>query len=73
MPGNGLKLPSKKQKDKGGGAKKYGRNKIKCARYRVRIGKPRQTGNKSGRNKSRPQGGSCRTLCTCSTVLCLSW
>lgn len=42
-----------KNKDKGGGAGKYGRNRIKCERYRNRIGKPNgpgQPGNKAGRN-----------------------
>ena len=34
------KAMQKKQRDKGGGARKYGRNKIKCAKYRARVGKP---------------------------------
>jgi len=40
----------KKNKDKGGGSKKYSRNRVKCARYRSRVGKPNgpgQPGNKS--------------------------
>lgn len=28
-------VPKKSQRDKGGGSKKYGRNRIKCARYRA--------------------------------------
>lgn len=46
------------KKNKGGSRKnksrKYGRNKEKCARYRLLIGKPNgpgQPGNKAGRNK----------------------
>lgn len=47
------KAMRKKNRDKGGGAGKYGRNEVKCKRYRARIGKPRGRGvdgNKSGRN-----------------------
>jgi len=47
---------AKKQKNKArGGTRKYGRNKIKCANYRARVGKPRGRGvpgNKAGRNKT---------------------
>lgn len=42
----------KKTKEKGGGTRKYGRNRVKCARYRVRVGKPNgpgQPGNKTRR------------------------
>lgn len=38
---------------KKGGSKKYNRNRVKCARYRNRVGKPNgpgKDGNKSGRN-----------------------
>jgi hypothetical protein len=38
---------------KSGGARKYNRNRAKCARYRNRVGKPRGRGiegNKSGHN-----------------------
>jgi hypothetical protein len=34
--------------------RKYGRNEVKCERYRQRVGKPRGPGvpgNKSGKNK----------------------
>lgn len=42
-------LPPKKSRDKGGGSRKYGRNRRKCETYRRRIGKPNgpgQPGNK---------------------------
>lgn len=42
----------KKQK---GVTKRYGRNKAKCERYRLYVGKPNgpgKPGNKSGRNKT---------------------
>jgi len=45
-------VKGKKQKDKGGGAKKYGRNRVKCAQYRNRVGKPNgrgKPGNKRGK------------------------
>ena len=45
---------SKKKRDKGGGSKKYGRNRKKCANYRSRVGKPLGRGipgNKKGRNR----------------------
>lgn len=45
----------KKRKEKGAGTKKYDRNRLKCARYRNRVGKPAgrgKSGNKRGRNKS---------------------
>jgi hypothetical protein len=35
--------------------RKYGRNRVKCARYRDRVGKPRGryvSGNKRGKNKT---------------------
>lgn len=38
---------------KSGGAAKYNRNRVKCARYRSRVGKPNGRGvegNKSGKN-----------------------
>jgi hypothetical protein len=46
-------MASKKER-KSGGAKKYGRNRVKCESYRRRIGKPRgpgQKGNKLGKNR----------------------
>lgn len=49
-------LGGKKQKDKGGGAKKYGRNRVKCAKYRSRVGKPNgkgQPGNKRGKQHNK--------------------
>lgn len=51
MDKNTLKLPPKKNKDKGGGARKYGRNKKKCEQYRRRVGKPHYEGNKAGKNR----------------------
>lgn len=45
-----------KEKKSSGGNRKKGRNKIKCAEYRRKIGKPRGpgvSGNKAGKNKSR--------------------
>lgn len=46
-----------KKKTKGGKkARKYGRNRTKCERYRSRVGKPRGRGipgNKSGNNAGR--------------------
>lgn len=46
---------AKRQKNKKrGGTKKYGRNRVKCAEYRRRVGKPRGPGvpgNKSGKGK----------------------
>lgn len=41
----------KKRKEKGAGTKKYDRNRVKCARYRYRVGKPHREGNKRGKNK----------------------
>jgi hypothetical protein len=44
------------KKEKGGGTKKYGRNKKSCESYRRRIGKPNgpgKPGNKAGRGKIR--------------------
>lgn len=38
------KVMRKKNRDKGGGAAKYGRNRVKCASYRARVGKPRGRG-----------------------------
>jgi len=38
----------------GGSSRKYGRNKVKCGLYRLRVGKPNgpgMPGNKSGRNR----------------------
>lgn len=35
--------------------RKWGRNKLKCERYRAKVGKPNgpgQSGNKAGKNKS---------------------
>lgn len=40
----------KKRKEKGAGTKKYERNRVKCARYRARVGKPHKEGNKRGKN-----------------------
>ena len=49
-----LSNPSgKKRKTKKG--RKYGRNKVKCAKYRARKGEPNgpgKPGNKSGKNKT---------------------
>jgi hypothetical protein len=42
-------------KDKKNKARKYGRNKVKCQRYRRNVGKPNgpgKAGNKAGKNKS---------------------
>lgn len=39
------KAMKKNNRDKGGGASKYGRNQAKCARYRARVGKPNGPGN----------------------------
>lgn len=48
--------PSDGSKPKGGKKnRKHGRNKVKCERYRRRVGKPRGPGvpgNKSGKNKT---------------------
>lgn len=51
------KLAAEKKRHGAKGSKKHrkwGRNKIKCERYRTYVGKPNgpgQPGNKSGRNK----------------------
>jgi hypothetical protein len=34
------KLMKKRERKKSGGDKKFGRNKVKCANYRARVGKP---------------------------------
>jgi len=34
----------KSNRDKGGGSGKYGRNRLKCQRYRIRVGKPNGPG-----------------------------
>lgn len=52
-----LQNPGKKKgkKQKGAGTKKYDRNRVKCATYRLRVGKPNgkgKPGNKRGRNKT---------------------
>lgn len=42
-----------KKREKGSGTKKYDRNRVKCAKYRARVGKPRGRGvpgNKAGHN-----------------------
>lgn len=47
-------MPGKKKEGKKG--RKIGRNKVKCQRYRIRVGKPRgpgKPGNKSGKGKLR--------------------
>lgn len=44
------KAMRKKNKDKGGGSKKYGRNALKCARYRQRVGKPSGPGQSGQHN-----------------------
>jgi len=46
-------VKGKKRKEKGAGTKKYDRNRLKCARYRARVGKPHKIGNKRGRNKNK--------------------
>lgn len=49
-------MARRKKEKRAGGAKKYGRNRDKCAAYRQRVGKPNgpgQPGNKAGRNKIR--------------------
>jgi hypothetical protein len=43
------KVLRKKNRDKGGGAGKYGRNRAKCARYRARVGKPLGPGREGNR------------------------
>lgn len=46
----------KKRKEKGSGTKKYERNRVKCAKYRSRVGKPNGRGvpgNKRGKNKTK--------------------
>ena len=43
------------KKQKGGSSDKIGRNRVKCAQYRSRVGKPRGrgvAGNKRGKNKN---------------------
>lgn len=43
----------KSKSDKKNKNKKYGRNRVKCARYRAMVGKPNgkgQPGNKRGKN-----------------------
>ena len=50
----GSKKDVKKRSSKKNKKRKIGRNKVKCAAYRLRVGKPRGpgvSGNKSGRNK----------------------
>ena len=37
-------LPKKKKKKEGRKNRKYGRNRIKCAAYRARVGKPNGPG-----------------------------
>lgn len=44
-----LVTPPKKKKKEGRKNRKYGRNKIKCARYRLRVGKPRGPGMEGNR------------------------
>lgn len=39
-----LRRSKTNKRDKGGGSKKYGRNRAKCARYRARVGKPNGPG-----------------------------
>lgn len=36
--------PRRNRRDKGGGSKKYGRNRAKCARYRIMVGRPNGPG-----------------------------
>lgn len=50
----GSKADVKKRSSKKNKKRKIGRNKIKCAAYRLRVGKPRGPGipgNKAGKNK----------------------
>jgi hypothetical protein len=45
--------PVHKAKPSKGGVRKIGRNRLKCAEYRSKVGKPRgpgQSGNKRGKN-----------------------
>ena len=44
------KAMRKKNKDKGGGSGKYGRNAKKCAQYRQRVGKPNGPGQSGQHN-----------------------
>jgi hypothetical protein len=47
-------MASEKKNKQKGVKKRYGRNKAKCERYRLLVGKPNgpgKPGNKSGRNK----------------------
>lgn len=42
------------ERKRGKKGRKYGRNKVKCASYRSRVGKPRGpgvAGNKAGKNR----------------------
>lgn len=41
-----VELPTRRKSKKDGGKKKrkYGRNRVKCARYRARVGKPNGPG-----------------------------
>lgn len=46
-----LTIPKRKNRDgKGGGARKYGRNRAKCARYRSRVGKPNGPGREGNKH-----------------------
>lgn len=48
-------MAAKAQPKKGKKTRKYGRNKTKCERYRLRVGKPNgpgRPGNKAGKNRS---------------------
>jgi hypothetical protein len=50
----GSKAETRKVGRKKGKSHKIGRNKIKCANYRIRVGKPNgpgQPGNKAGKNR----------------------
>lgn len=50
---------SKSDSKKRAKGRKIGRNKVKCERYRARIGKPRGPGipgNKAGNNKAPREG-----------------
>jgi hypothetical protein len=51
MNKNIIPAPSKAVKKQGKKSRKYGRNRVKCARYRARVGKPHREGNKRGKNK----------------------
>ena len=52
MPIDYSLLPKrKKQKEKGGGTRKYGRNRKKCERYRARVGKPNGPGQPGRKTK----------------------